>query len=179
MKSAPIKSIIYLLTGILFLSACVESGNLNTNQTPDNSVQAGTENNNANIAKDNVIELASLINSPFELDESSVWREVQTTPQNNNSGSTNKKLIAVLKFKQEDAAEIVKRAESYKPSAPSEMEAESWFPPELIAQSGNSGDETIKGNSYAANDFVKSPYIGGKLTRVVNTDFFVLELTTF
>lgn len=174
MKIAPIKSIIYLLTGIVFLSACAGSGNVNTNQTSKNSGQTANESSNANVAKDNVIELAVLINSPFEFDESSVWREVKI-----DDSSGNKKLIAVLKFKPEDAAEIVKRAEGYKPSVPAELEAESWFPPELVAQSGNSGDEMLKGNSYAANDFVKSPYIGGKLTRIANTDFFVLELTTF
>jgi hypothetical protein len=174
MKSAPLKSIICLLTCIIFLSACVGGGNVNSNNSSDNSVQSKNDNNNANIAKDDVVELANLINSPFEFDESSVWREVKV-----NESSGNKKLIAVLKFKPEDAVEIVKRADGYKPSVPAELEAESWFPPELVAQSGNSGDEMLKGNSYAANDFVKTPYIGGKLTRIANTDYFVLELTTF
>ncbi len=83
-----------------------------------------------------------------------------------------------MKFTTEQADEIVKRAETYKAPVAVQMEAEEWFPPELIAQSGASGDDTIKGNSYAANDFVKTPYTGGKLTRIVNTDYFVLELIT-
>jgi hypothetical protein len=170
MKVFPETSKIVLLSGVLLFGACVETANVNTNQAANNPNQTGINNSNANVAKDDVAELSSLINSPFEFDDSSVWREV------NPGTPSDRKLIAVLKFKPEEADEIVKRAETYKPAVAVQMEAESWFPPELIAQSGASGDETIKGNSYAANDFVKAQYTGGKLTRIVNTDYFILEL---
>jgi hypothetical protein len=172
MKSFPRKSQIVLLSVVLLFGACAENGDGNVNQA-SNTNQTKIADNNANIAKDDVAELSSLINSPFEFDESSVWREV-------NQGTPNgRKLIAVLKFTKEQSDEIVKRAETYKPAVSAQIEPEDWFPPELIAQSEISGDELIKGNSYAANDFVKSPYTGGKLTRIVNTDYFILELTTF
>ncbi len=180
MKFFPDTSKIVLLSGVLLFGACSESIDVNTNQAANNSNQTGISNNNANIAKDDVAELSGLINSPFEFDDSSVWREVNSGTQNERvPGPTDRKLIAVLKFTTQQADEIVKRAETYKPAVATQFEAESWFPAELIAQSQASGDETIKGNSYAANDFVKAPYTGGKLTRIVNTDYFVLELNTF
>lgn len=179
MKFFPETSLIFLFSIVLLSGACVETGNVKTNQAANSANQTEISNNNANIAKDDVAELSGLINSPFEIDDSSVWREVNLgTPNERVPGPTDRKLIAVLKFKPEDADEIVKRAETYKPAVPAQFEAESWFPAELIAQSQASGDETIKGNSYAANDFVKTPYTGGKLTRIVNTDYFILELIT-
>ncbi len=45
------------------------------------------------------------------------------------------------------------------------------------AQSELSGDETLKGNSYAANDFLQSPYEAGKLTRLEDSNYFILELS--
>lgn len=180
MKFSPKKSLIILFSGVLLLAACGDSASVNSNQSANSANQTeSSNNNNANIAKDDVAELSGLINSPFEFDDSSVWREVNMgTPSERVPGPTDRKLIAVLKFTTEQADEIVKRAETYKAPVAVQMEAEEWFPPELIAQSGASGDDTIKGNSYAANDFVKTPYTGGKLTRIVNTDYFVLELIT-
>ncbi len=179
MKFFPETSLFILLSVVLLSGACDETANVNMNQAANNANHTGISNNNANIAKDDVAELSGLINSPFEFDDSSVWREVNLgIPNDRVPGPTDRKLIAVLKFKPDEADEIVKRAETYKPAVSARLEAESWFPAELIAQSQASGDETIKGNSYAANDFVKAPYTGGKLTRIVNTDYFILELMT-
>lgn len=168
------------LTVVLVSTACVGNENTNANQTARNINKSEKVNNNASVVKDDVAELSRIINLPFEPDEtSSVWREIVLNPQSNSDrvpGPTDVKLIAVLKFKPEDAVEIVKKAETYKPSVPVSLDAENWFPAELIAKSQASGDETIKGNSYAANDFLKSPYTDGKLTRIVDTDYFVLEL---
>lgn len=179
MKVFPEKTIIYLLSAVLMVTACGgESSDSAANGTNQNTVV----NENANVAKDDAAELSRIINLPFEPDESAVWRETELNPNSANEripGPTDRKLVAVLKFTPEQTTEIIKRAETYRPSVPAALEAESWFPPELTAQSQASGDETIKGNSYAANDFLKTPYTDGKLTRIVNTDYFVLELTAF
>ena len=52
------------------------------------------------------------------------------------------------------------------------------LPPELIAQSQGSGDEILKGKSYAANEFFSESYKNGKITRINDTDYFILELTS-
>jgi hypothetical protein len=89
---------------------------------------------------------------------------------------TDKKLTAVLRFLNEDADKIVAQAASVKAAAPSTINTEKWFPPELIAQSRTSGDDTLKGLSYPANDFYNAPYSDGTFTRIDGTDYFVLEL---
>ncbi|HEX8638579.1 MAG TPA: hypothetical protein VF692_10990, partial [Pyrinomonadaceae bacterium] len=100
----------------------------------------------------------------------------KTNTQDNAAPPTGKKMTAVLKFTAEDAARIVAQAETYRPATPAQIETESWFPAELIAQSELSGDETLKGNAYAANDFLQPPYSDGKLTRLENSSYFILEL---
>lgn len=172
MTLAPRKIFILLMLLAFALSCSTASDNGNTANIDVNSLP------NTNVAKDDPSELARIIELPFEPDESSVWRETELPGRSSETGAIHKKLVAVLKFTPEQTAEIIQRAEKIKPSEPVEMETESWFPPELIAQSGISGNETVKGNSYAADGFVKKPFNGGKLTRVVNTDYFILELTT-
>ncbi len=78
-------------------------------------------------------------------------------------------------FNAEDAGQIVSQAEKYQPAAAAQIDAENWFPAELIAQSQLSGDETLKGTSYAAGDFLQPPFNTGRITRIDNTDYFVLE----
>lgn len=84
-----------------------------------------------------------------------------------------------MKFKTGDADKIAAQAEKISPPQPAQIETETWYPEELTAQSQLSGDESLKGTTFAANDFLQPPYVNGKLTRVENTDYFVLELTSF
>jgi hypothetical protein len=178
----PLKPLL-LCIGVFCFVACVGSneGNRKANLPANLEKSKSTLNENANVAKDDVSELGTIINLPFEPDLSSVWREIDLKVQAGDRipGPNDRKLVAVLKFTPENSAAIVAKAETYQPPTSALLEVESWYPPELIAQSGNSGDETLKGNSYAANDFIKAPFISGKLIRVENTDLFILELTTY
>ena len=154
------------LAGAFFLSGCGRSGNVNQNVNSAN--QAANADSNANLTQDNTEDLGRIVSLPY-VPEEVVWRE---------TGSQNtKKMIAVLKFSSADAQAIVAQAEKYNPAAPAELEAENWFPPELIAKSQESGDESLKGNAYAANDFITREYKDAKLTRISETNYFVLELT--
>ena len=118
-----------------------------------------------------------LIRLPFPPEDVD-FREDALGKTNNDrvSGPSDKKLAAVLLFKKEDADKIVAQAEKYKAPTPETINTESWFPNELTAQSQTSGDKSLKGLSYAANDFYNAPYSDGKLTRIEGTDYFVLEL---
>ncbi len=84
-----------------------------------------------------------------------------------------------MKYSAEDAQTVVEQSDKSKPAFASDIDAESWFPPELVAKSQESGDENLKGTSYPANNFLQEPYKNGKLTRINDTDFFVLELTSY
>lgn len=163
---------------ILFLSACkndVQSVN-DSNQSVQN--QNEISGGNANSARDDLGGLAKIINLPLEPEEANYWEENLVKADNQNSVSEGKKLIAVLKFSPENSAQLIGQIEKIRPAADSEIDAESRFPAELIARSQLSGDETLKGKAYAADNFYNVPYNKGKITRIEDTDYFVLELTT-
>jgi hypothetical protein len=176
MHTAP-KIFITLLFATLFAGSCASTGTENSNANGQTANAVNT--NTANSVKDDIEELELTIKMPFHPEEA-VWREDLMGKMGDNRvpAPTDKKLTAVLRFLKDDAAKVVAQAEKYKPAAPATIPTEKWFPAELIAQSQTSGDETVKGLSYPANDFLNPPYADGKITRIEGTDYFVLELFT-
>lgn len=156
---------------LIWTAACSNSAETSNVVNSSNSNQ-DVNNSNAISAKDDIEELGTIIKLP-EMPEEVVWREEQSANPNG------KKLTAVLKFNSEAAAKIVEAAAKIKPVAPAEVGTESWFPNELTAQSQLSGNESLKGIAYSADDFYNSPYQNGRLTRIDETNYFVLELTTY
>jgi hypothetical protein len=150
----------------LFLSAAVFSGCVGMNK---NAVVApGTSNRNAenaNAARSNLEELRLLINVPYETDDI-VWKE----------DAAHKKLIAVLRFSTEDANKIVADAAARGAPQNVTVSSETWFPPELIAQSEMSGDDSLSGIAYAPDGFMQEPYTSGRVVRIDGTDYFVIEV---
>jgi len=175
MLPAP-KIFIALFIGFIF-TACSSNETANLNANTANPATNSANSNSANAVKDDVDELEMVVKLPFHPEEA-VWREenLAKTGDNRVPAPTDKKLVAVLLFSKENADKIVAQAEKYKPAASETINTESWFPNELKAQSQLSGDETIKGSSYPANDFYNVPYSDGKITRIEGTDYFVLEL---
>ncbi|HEX8289480.1 MAG TPA: hypothetical protein VF556_15970 [Pyrinomonadaceae bacterium] len=181
MKIATTILLLGFLFTVEFLTACTSnpadnSNGVSSNQTLNQNSNSGE---NANLTKDNAEILQTIIKLPFEPEET-VWREVPAKIQNPeavNSPTNNKKLIAVLRFSPEDAGKTASQAETYKPPVPAQIQTEDWFPPELVAQSELSGDETLKGTSYAVNDFIQPPYTDGQIVRIENSNYFILELS--
>jgi hypothetical protein len=160
----------------LFFSACVskEKANINSNSAP----VANSNSTATLVAKDDIDELGKIIKLPATPEEAT-YNEFNPNDQNaptNTSHSSEKKFVAVLRFSQDDANQIASKAEKYKTPAPADIDAETWFPPELVAKSQETGDSALKGVEYAANDFLQTPFTGGKLTRINDTNYFVLEL---
>ena len=174
MQSQVPKIIIALFTAAV-LAACTSGNSSNTNQA--NQTAAASANSNS--VKNDVDELEMIIKMPFHPEDAD-WREdaMGKTGNDRVPGPTDKKLVAILRFVKEDADKIVAQAEKHKAPTPAIINTESWFPSELIAQSQTSGDETLKGLTYAANDFYNPPYSEGKITRIEGTDYFLLELFT-
>jgi hypothetical protein len=171
----------FLILSILFTSACSNISSINepsdlsaTNSNQNNVANAG----NTNPAKDDIDGLGKIIKLPLLPEEANYWEENLTDSSINQNAPGNKKIIAVLKFSPENSAQLVGNIEKIKAPIDSDIDAENRFPAELIAQSQLSGDETLKGKSYAADDFLQAPYKSGKITRIENTDYFVLELVT-
>lgn len=152
--------ILALFLAVFTSVGCGPSANSNAVNTAANE-----SSNNANVANANVEELRLLIAMPYEPEEA-VWR-----------GTDQKKLIAVLRFSGTDADKLVEDAKKIRPPTSAKISSESWFPAELIAQGDISGDDTLKGATYAANNFFQPPFNDGKLTRIEGTDYFVLELS--
>lgn len=174
MQSQAPKIIIALFIAAVF-AACGSSQN--SNQA--NQAGAAVNSNKSSLVKNDVDELEMLIKIPYHPQDAD-WFE-ESMEKNDNGrvpGPTDRKLIAILHFSKEDAEKIVAQAEKLKPATPATINTEHWFPAELIAQSQTSGDETLKGTSYAANDFYNPPYTEGKITRIEGTDYFLLELFT-
>jgi len=184
MKASSIKLLCAFLVSAFFFADC------KTYDSDSNVVrQMSNENQNSKIAniggdqnqaKDNAEELSQFIKISFETEEV-VWKlePLGKNPNGERSpGPTDAKLTAVLKFKPEDAQKIVEQAATYKPPTETSINVENWFPPELVAKSQESGDETIKGIVYAPNDFAQTPYQNGTLTRIADTNYFILELVT-
>lgn len=155
----------------LFLSAIAffgcGGGNKNTNISPS-ATSSNSTLENANSAKSNVEELGLLVNLPYQpADEDIVWK----------SDTANKKLLAVIRFSHEDAKRLVDEASTRQAPLKTALSSETWFPPELIAQSEMSGDDSLNGLAYSADSFFQEPYTAGRIVRIEGTDYFVLELS--
>jgi len=138
----------------------------NSNSSTSNTSAVNASQTAANSAKDNIEELGLLVNLPFEAEEAT-WKE---EPEKGN------KLMAVLRFTAEDTRKIVAGLETYTPAQLVNINAERWFPADLIAQSEMNGDNLLQGNSYSAQDFYRPPYSEGKITKIENSDYLILEL---
>ena len=149
-----------ILAAALFATSC-GSAPSNTNA----SANSNAERANSNATKTNVEELGMLVNVPYESEEV-FWRDDQQ----------NKKLIAVLRFSQPEANRLLADAEKVHPPQQVTINPESWFPPELVAQSDASGEDTLNGKAYAANSFFQDPYNSGRIVKIDDSDYFILEL---
>lgn len=177
MNFSPAKLIFVFFFSLFLLNSCAK------NESSQNSVKAAVqninnENDNKSLPKDNIEELEKIIKLPLPPEEVT-WRETELNAKGNDNSvsAAGKKLTVVLKYTAENADKIVEQAGKYRSAAASDVDAEDWFPAELIAQSQLSGDETLKGTAFPADDFLQTPFTGGKLTRINETDYFVLELT--
>jgi len=120
-----------------------------------------------NGARTKVEDLSLLINMPYEAQDVS-WKQ----------SKDQKKITAVVRFDPEDTNKLIADAEKFGPPQNGTVDAQSWFPDELTAQSDLRGDEPLTGKEYPANPFFQEPYNSGRLVRVDGTDFFVIELTS-
>ena len=164
-KISPAKSIYGLLLTVILFSGCAPEKSADANISQPNSNQTFNSNNET-IVQDDRETLAKIINLPFAPEETTYAETVQN----------GRKIVAVVKFSPADAEKIVAAAEKYQTPVAADVYAENWFPPELVARTQQTGDESLKGVEYAAADFFQPPYSKGKITRINETDYFVLEL---
>jgi hypothetical protein len=154
---------IQLLSGCSGPSPGANNANSANEANANRAVEPGMEG-----ARDNADELRTLIRLPYE-PEDLVWKEYAADKQR-------RRLLAVLQFTTEDTRKLVEASSRIRPGTPATVPTEKWFPKELVTQSEMSGEEGVQATSYAADEFFQQPFSEGTLSRVNNTDFFVLEL---
>ena len=158
--------ILAFFLSLSLVSACGGSAS-NTNAGPPvSTADAANVSANANAARSNVEELSLLINVPYEA-EDIAWKQ--------NAQRTS--IIAVFRFSSDDADRAVTDAAKHGAGQYVSLPAEPWFPDELIAQAEVSGDNSLKGTAYPANEFFQPPYSKGRITRVEGVDYFILEVS--
>ncbi|HEX8247346.1 MAG TPA: hypothetical protein VF599_04110 [Pyrinomonadaceae bacterium] len=166
------KSIGLLLLSVILSISCGNQTEPNANgKANSNAVNVAGGNENSSTSNDDLAALGNQVLLPF-LPEEVAWRE---EPVRN---SEDKKLTAVMKFTEEDAKNLVAQAEKYRPAEAVETDTEQWFPAELVAQAQLSGNESLKGSAYAPTDFLQLPYKNGRLVKIENSNYFILELST-
>jgi uncharacterized protein YceK len=171
---------VFILT--LFLTAQILTGCSSTtgNQTVSNSATNAdqkTAAENSKTANDSIEELGMLVNLPFEPAET-LWKELPAAKDSANGRVNDRKLMAVLRYSDANAEKLTAQLSRLKSPTAESLSIEEWFPPELIAQGEMSGESTITGKTYAADDFYAAPYLDGKITRIDTTNYFVLLLFT-
>ena len=167
-----------LFSPILPLGACSADNTADNNSSIANAI-SNKDSNLEVVVQDDVEELGKIIKLSVEPQETTYVENVLNDINSRRPAPDGKKLVAVLKFTNANAAQLVAQVEKYKPAVPADIDAEMWFPPELIAKSQETGDEYLKGTAYAADGFLQPPYLNGRLTRIDNTNYFVLELSAF
>lgn len=158
-----------LIAAVCLTAGCGAAPTASNNANSAAAANSGALSGNSNTAKDNVDELGLLVNLAIPPQEV-VWKE---TTANTPPG---RRLFAVLRYDPADTGKVVAQASRHRPPTPESMSAEDWFPAELIAQGDISGESKLNGQSYAANDFLIPPFTTGKLLRIENTDYFILEV---
>jgi len=149
------------LSAIILTSGCGGAPATNANA----AANANSPQTNSNAAKTNVEELGMLVNVPYESEEV-FWKD----------DASHKRIVAVLRFPQGESNRLIADAEKIRPAQNVSVNTESWFPQELIAQSEMTGDDTLNGKSYSANAFYQDAFNDGRIIRINDTDYFVLEL---
>lgn len=156
-----------ILASFLITVSLAGCGAPRPNSNASDNANTAAANENVNSPKTNVEELGVLINVPYTA-EDIVWKESQSR----------KKLTAVFRFSAVDSEKIVAEAVKIRPPQNVTLDNETWYPDDLIAQGNLSGDDTLKGTSYAANAFLQDPFNEGRVVRIEGTNYFILEATS-
>jgi hypothetical protein len=157
---------IYAATLALLLLCCC--GSAPSNSSDQQSSNTANSANTQTGPNDNVEELRSSMQVPFEPEEA-VWRIT-------SDKAGRKRLTAVLRLKPEDYKALSSRAATAGPGRQVEVSVEPWFPAELTAMSETTGENTVPATSYPANEFFQAPFNSGTVSLVTDTDYVIIEL---
>lgn len=152
---------VLLFSALIFSSCSAPAGNSASANAEANRVASVPKK-----ANDKAEELGMLINFTFE-PEDILWQQIDSP----------KKIVGVFRLDEEDTKKLVDQLTTRSQGAAKSVTVEDWFPAELIAGGETTGSSAVDGTAYPADDFYQAPFSQGTITRINNTDFFVLEIS--
>lgn len=152
-----------LLFSALIFASCTAPADSSSSANENQSNRVASVPKKAN---DKPEELGMLINFTLE-PEDIVWQQTESP----------KKIVAVFRLDEEDTKKLAGQLTARSPGAARSVAVEDWFPAELVAGGENTGSSSVDGTAYPADEFFQAPFTQGTITRINDTDFFVLELT--
>ena len=164
MQSTRFGAVLLLLLAPLILTNC-SSPAANANNAAEPAVPNSSSTSKV-LPKDNVEEFGILVRLPY-VPEEVAWEEQ----------AEERRLTAVIRFSPEDAPKMSAELGKLGSGTPETLTVETWYPAELIAQGELSGESSIQARSYPADSFLNPPYTKGKIARVENTDYFILQIS--
>lgn len=150
-----------LFSALIFSSCSAPAGNSASTNSEANRVASVPKK-----ANDKAEELGLLINFTLE-PEDIVWLQVDSP----------KKIVAVFRLDEEDTKKLIEQLTPRSQGEAKSVMVEDWFPAELVAGGETTDSSTVDGTAYPADDFYQHPFSQGTITRISNTDFFVLEIS--
>ncbi|HQU92904.1 MAG TPA: hypothetical protein PLK77_11435 [Pyrinomonadaceae bacterium] len=149
------------LSALIFTSCSAPTGNSSSANSEGNRVASVQKK-----ANDKAEELGMLVNFTLE-PEDIVWLQSESP----------KKLVAVFRLDEADTKKLAEQLSARSQGAAKTVTVEDWFPAELVAGGETTGSSTVDGTAFPADDFYQPPFSQGTITRINNTDFFVLEIS--
>lgn len=117
-------------------------------------------------ANDKAEELGLLINFTLE-PEDILWQQSESP----------KKIVAVFRLDEESTKTLSDKLAGKTQGAARTVNVEDWFPAELVTGGEATGNSSVDGTAFPADEFYQAPFTQGTITRINNTDFFVLEIS--
>lgn len=152
---------VFLFSALIFSSCSAPDGNSAPTNFEGNRVASVPKK-----ANDKAEELGMLVNFNLE-PEDILWQQAESP----------KRIIAVFRLDEEDTKKVIELLTARSQGAAKTVAVEDWFPAELIAGGETTGSSTVDGTAYPADDFYQAPFSQGTITRINDTDFFVLEIS--
>lgn len=179
------KSTVLLIIGFL-LAACGYSTSQTVNSETGNNRKAVSGNMNESTAKNievktDIETLEKKINLPVRPLEAKWAEEIFDNSKGLVPGPSDYRLTVLLKYDRKSANELTEKlSQKITDQSLGNTEVKSWFPDEVKTQAQtNDGKTYLEGAKYSPEDFFRSPYLNGNLTRIGNSDYFVLNLFSF
>lgn len=161
------------LIALCLLQAC-----RSTTQIDAGNMDASRLGSSAERVRDGLGELQAAVNLTVEPDELLWTEEVLDGRAASDTGRAPgaKRLVAVLRFDSPRAAEFQGVFSALGAGMKVDVEVEEWFPTEMKAQGQTGGGGSLKGVSVPANSLLRPPYQYGRLIKVDESPFYILEL---